>query len=56
MAPRRDHREIASDAWEWLSRAEAIYRNTEDGSIAEAQAIQAMSLASLAGMTAEANK
>lgn len=49
----RDADEIASQAWGWLSDAESTYRKSEDGSVEELQAIQAMSLAALTAMFAE---
>lgn len=53
MAGSREAREISSKAWEWFKDAEAAYRRADAGSEQELQAIQAMSLASIAGMMAD---
>lgn len=54
MAPRTvDADEIARYSRDWYRRAEVLYRKTPDGSADELAAIQAMSLAALAGLVAQ---
>lgn len=49
----RDPEDVARDAWDWLKTAESAYRRAADGSPEELMAIQTMSLAALAALTAE---
>lgn len=56
MARRREPEDVAKEAWDWLQRAEEVYKKTPDKSVDELQAIQAMSLAALTAMTAEQHK
>ncbi|GAA0645624.1 hypothetical protein GCM10010174_80790 [Kutzneria viridogrisea] len=53
MARGRDPEDIARMAWTWLDTAETAWRKSKDGSPEELQAIQTMSLAAMAAMTAQ---
>ncbi len=49
----RDPEDVARDAWRWLKDAEGYWRKTENNSADEMHAIQTMSLAAMAALTAE---
>ncbi|WP_028850929.1 hypothetical protein [Thermocrispum municipale] len=53
MADNRAEEHISRKAWDWLSKAEDVYKRSESGSEQQLQAIQAMSLAAIAGMLAQ---